>query len=42
MPNCSKLESKLFPHQLHPMTENLELQELVEELTEDEEAKHNA
>ena len=36
---CSKLESKLFPDQLYPMTEYPELQELVEELNQDEEVK---
>jgi len=36
---CSKLESKLLPDQLYPMTEYPELQESVEELIQDKEVK---
>jgi len=36
---CSKLESKLFPDQLYPLTQYPELQELAEELIQDEEVK---
>ena len=36
---CSKLESKLFPDQLHAIMKYPELQELPEELIQDEEVK---
>jgi len=36
---CSKLDRKRFLHELHPMIQYPDLQELVEDLIEDEEAE---